>query len=209
MAIYYKATRLNGKDFRTNTVQFMVGQSIPAKPAVDNPECCTSDVYHASVHPHATLIGCSWPCRLFEVEGEPVTEEDDKRGFYTFRVVREIEAWRALGPNGREAAALIERCKTLTPDEIEGLATAWYATRNAAWGIAGDVAWDDSRGAAWGAARGAAGLAVRGAVRGAARDAVWDAVWDAVGALIIRDLISEEHFNALYEPWRSVIKNRD
>ena len=47
----------------------------------------------------------------------------------------------------------------------------------------------------------------------AAGDAAWDAAgnaagsaaWDAALALVVRDLISVEHFNTLYGPWASVI----
>ena len=34
-------------------------------------------------------------------------------------VIEEIEAWKALGPNGQEVAALIEKAKTITPEQAE------------------------------------------------------------------------------------------
>ena len=36
-------------------------------------------------------------------------------------------------------------------------------------------------------------------------DAAWNAARDAALALVARDLISTEHFDALYGPWASVI----
>ncbi len=209
MTIYYKATNMDGKDFFSNTVQFTVGESVPPLPEVLGPECCSSDVYHASTHPESTLIGGFWPCRLFEVEGIPVAEENQKRGFYTFKVVREIEAWRALGPQGREIVTFLERCSRLTVDEAESLEAAWVPTQvpgsdcRAAWRAANDALWTAARGSgrrhAWSACEDALWDATLAIARGAAACKV------AIGALCFRDLISEEHFNALYGPWASVI----
>jgi len=117
--LYYKATRPDGTDFHTGTVSFRVGESLPVKPELDSYECCTGQVFHASDTPSETLIGCSWPCRLFKVAGDPVAQSDHKFGFRTFRVVREIESWRALGPNGKAVAAMIERCREVTPDHLD------------------------------------------------------------------------------------------
>jgi hypothetical protein len=47
-------------------------------------------------------------------------------------VVRELPAHLALGPNGETVAALIERARTITPDEAERLNAAWNAARDAA-----------------------------------------------------------------------------
>jgi hypothetical protein len=223
MGRYYKATNMYGKDFYSNTVQFTVGESVPPLPEVIDPRCCSSDVYHASTHPESTLIGGAWPCRLFEVEGEPVADEDHKRGFYTFKVVREIEAWRALGPNGRELVALIERCQRLTADEAGSLAAARATVPDSAWDAAWNVVWDTAwntgratvRDVAWEAAWAvvraaavAAGNAAGAAVGDAIRNAAWNVVRSAIVALCLRDVIAEEHFNTLYGPWASVIDSQ-
>jgi hypothetical protein len=50
--------------------------------------------------------------------------EEHKYGCTKVKVVRELPAWQAFGPNGEAVAALIERCKTLTYD-----AAAWTAAR--------------------------------------------------------------------------------
>jgi hypothetical protein len=52
--------------------------------------------------------------------------EEHKYGCAVVKVVRELPAWQALGPNGETVGALIERCKTLTYDEV-----AWYAVAQA------------------------------------------------------------------------------
>ena len=57
------------------------------------------------------------------------------------------------------------------------MAAAWCAAGSAAW----SAAWD----AAWSAAR--------------------DATWDAARALVVRDLISAEHYDTLTAPWRTSI----
>lgn len=219
MGIYYKATTPDGLDFHTKTVDYAghlaSGEPLPLLTA-DVYRCCTNTVYHASDTPSETLIGCSWPCRLFEVEGEPVAEEDHKFGFRTFTVVREIEAWRALGPNGESVVAVIKRAGSLTAEEALGLYSAWDAAMVAAMGAALDAAMVAAMAAARVAARDAARIAAMDAAWVAARDAAGDAVRDAAGdaaedavtAVVVRDLITEEHFNTLYSPWDSVINKK-
>ncbi len=187
MTIYYKATRPDGTDFYNGTVDYAAicgtGESLPELPGGD---VCTNRVYHASDVATETLIGGSWPCRLFEVEGLPTDQRRHKFGFATLAVVCEVEAHRALGPNGEAVAELIERASELTGDEVQRLAAAWDAARYAA----------------------------RDAARYAARYAAWDAAWDAARdaardaalALVVRDLITDDQFNMLYGPWRDVIE---
>lgn len=137
MPIFYKAVRPDGFDFHSQTINYAQhltdGTALPVKTPTGTPRCCTSDVYHASTSKADTLIGGSWPCRLFEVEGEEVAEEENKRGFLTLKVVRELPGWEALGPNGEEVVSLIERARLMTADQIVRLAAAWAATRAAAW----------------------------------------------------------------------------
>lgn len=118
---------------------------------------------------------------------------------------------QAFGPQGEQVAALIDRAGKLTVDEVEKLGAAWYADGHAA----GDAVWDTAR--------------VARHVALVARDAAWDAVWDAAGdaaqfaardvtgvvarfaagdaalALVVRDLISKEHYDLLTGPWAQVI----
>lgn len=207
MSTYFKAVRPDGTDFRTGTIDYAaaLGGDPITVPMVPDPECCTSTVLHASTVPAETLIGGSWPCRLLEVTGTPVAEENYKRGFFSLTVVREINAHQALGPQGEQVATLIDRAGKLTVDEAEKLAAAreaaWVAVRVAVWDAARDAAWV----AAWDAARDAAREAAWVAAWATARDAVRAAARDAAVALVVRDLISKEHYDLLTGPWAQVI----
>ena len=220
---YYKAVRPDGTDFATGTTRPVVGEWMPR--IKGRLKLCKRG-YHVSDVPAETLIGGSWPCRLFEVEiAEDVSPKHiagHKRVVHTYRPLRELPAWQALGPNGEAVAALIERARSLTADEIQRLGAAWDAARVAAGSAAWDAAWDAARVAAWDAARGAAGSAAgsaarvaagsaaRGAARGAALDAARGAAGGAAGGaavgLVVRDLITPEQFGILYGQWASVIE---
>lgn len=207
MNTYFKATRPDGTDFWTGAVDYAaaLGGDPITLPVVRDPWCGTSDVLHASTVPTEALIGGSWPCRLFEVTGTPAAEGGYERGFFSLTVVREVDAYRALGPQGEQVAALIDRAGRLTVGETEKLAAAWVAFRTTVRG----AAWDAARTAAW------------DADRTTVRDAVWAAVWvavrasarasaratarDAAIALVVSDLISKEHYDLLTGPWAQVI----
>ena len=188
----YKATRPDGTDFRTGTVNY--AKALETGEVLKHPEKRKRNrpatYFSVSVTP-TDCTGMRWPCRLFRVEavGRAIKNDDleNKRCCSKLRVVEELPAHEALGPQGEEIAALIERCRTLPYDEAQELHAAWDAAwdaaRHAAWGAARDAAWeaarDAARGAAWDAALDAAWEAARDAARGAARGAAWEAAWDA------------------------------
>ena len=222
---FYKATRPDGTSFYNGTTKWQVG-CIVRHPAPDlSLGLCSAGVLHISDAPGETLVGGWWPCRLFEVEprDDMIGSEEHKYGCTAVKVVRELPAWQALGPNGEAVAALIKRCRTMTYDEAEQLSAAWsaarsaagdaawYAARDAAWDAAGDATWDAARDAAWYAARSAAWYATwdaaRDAARSAARDATWSAAWSATRALMVKDLITPEQFDLLHGPWASVMES--
>ena len=199
---YYKATTPNGTDFWGGTFDYAAaletGEIIEHRATMirDDPSTYLS----VSIHP-TNCTGMRWPCRLFRVEpvGRTLTASinDSKRACSALRVVEELPAHQALGPQGEQVAALIERARALTADEVGGLSAA----RDAAWAAAWGAAWD----AAWGAARAAAQDAAWDAARDAAWAAAWGAARDAILAVLARDLISPEQFDVLYGPWREVI----
>ena len=179
---YYKATRPNGRDFYTNTVDYAEaltsGETITHRHTSKEQVKGDAGTYLSISTSAADCTGMRWPCRLFVVEpvGCALKADDtlpNKRRVSSLRVVAELPAHEVFGPNGEAVAALIERAGRLTSDELDRL----YAARGAARG----AAWDAARGAAWGAARG------------------------AVLALVVQDLITPEYFNSLYGPWASVI----
>jgi hypothetical protein len=186
MTTYYKATTLAGHDFRTGTVDY--GSALISGSEVKHPIYTVPMIHDdpstylsISVEQAETLIGGAWPCRLFVVE--PVGEVLDnlsaseyKRACLSLRVVEELPAHLALGPNGARVAALIERGKSITYAEAKRMDAAW------------DAAWDAARDAAWDAARGAA-LAER----------------DAALAELVRDLITDAQYRKLAGPWNSVV----
>lgn len=112
-----------------------------------------------------------------------------------------------FGPNGEEVMELIKKARNLTLEQVQGLDAAWGIRRrpyrgaqipHAVWGASSyavwDTVWDAVCDGAW------------GCVWDDAWDDAWDAVWNAARALVVRDRISEEHFNILYGPWASVME---
>ena len=203
MSTYFKAVRPDGTDFRTGTIDYAaaLGGEPIILPEVPDPECCTSTVLHASTVPTETLVGGSWPCRLLEVTGTPVAQDGHKRGFFSLAVVREIDAHQALGPHGEHVAALIGRAGRITAGEAEKLAAVWEGT----WDAAQYAAWDAARNADRVAAQDAAWYAARDAARETAPAAAPVTARDAALALVVRDLISKEHYDLLTGPWAQVI----
>jgi hypothetical protein len=198
MSSYFKATRPDGTDFYTGTVDY--GAALASGDTIrldsDETEFPGPGWLHLATVP-TECDGMTWPCRLFEVE--PVGEfhrgegHPYKIGCREVRVLRELPAHEAFGPQGEQVAALIERARCLTAAEIKRLHAAWYAARAAARYAARYAAWDAAGDAAWYAAWDAAGYA--------AGDAAGYAAW----SLVARDLISTDAYDTLTRPWGEVI----
>ena len=199
---YYKALRPDGTDFATGRTRPVLGEWMPK---IEGLLSICERGYHVADAAAETLIGGSWPCKLYRVEAKGFDRSQSFRGNHlhkgvcrTYRLIEELPAWQAFGPNGEAVMALVEQARTLTPEDATRLDAAWDAARYAA------------RDAAWYAAWYAAG----DAARYAARDAAWYAAWDAaraaagyaVNALVVRDLITTEQFDILYGPWKAVME---
>jgi hypothetical protein len=132
----YKATDVQGRSFADTKVTWAVGETTTHPTSTTMVPNDVATYLSASVEP-ADCTGFRWPCRLFEVE--PVGDCLDgldyphKRAALAFRVVRELDAFEALGPNGEAVAKLIERTRRLTAGETARLDAAW------------DAAWDAAR----------------------------------------------------------------
>src|ERR1035437_7252887 len=193
----YKAVQPDGRSFNGGTVAWAVGETTTHPTSTEMVPNDAATYLSASSEP-ADCTGFQWPCRLFEVEpvGECLDELDypNKRAARAFRLVREVDAFEALGPNGEAVARLIGRITTCTPDEIKSLRAAWDAARDAArdaaWGTAWGAAWDAAQDAAWGVAW------------GVAWDAAWGAARGACLATLVKDKITPEQFATLTGPWR-------
>jgi len=113
------------------------------------------------------------------------------------------------GPYTVEIEALIERIKTMTPQEAQALADVYDASRFGKSRDAVDAVESAGRNSvwltAWYAAREAEGYRAGTGERNAAWYSTWHAVRDAISALTVRDLITPAQFDALYEPWSSVM----
>ena len=245
MTTYYKAVRPDGMDFFSGTVRWLppVGEPLPEgglivrHPTATTPNFGDDAADYLSVSTVPTdCTGMQWPYRLALVEAADATvwtpnatALPNKRAAVIWLVTAEVDAWPALGPQGREVAAIIDRVRMLTTDEWRQLTAAWNAAwgaawvtardaarnaarnaaRDAAWVTARDAAGDAARNAAWDAAwvtaRDAAGDAAGNAAWGAAWDAAWGAAHDATLATLVRDLITPEQYDLLMAPWRTVI----
>lgn len=213
MTIYYKATRPDGTDFWTGKLDYAaaLGDAPITLPTVDNPKCCTDTVLHAATVPTETLSGGWWPCRLFLVEGEPVAQVEHKLGLFSLRVVEEIDPHLALGPNGVQVARVIETARTLTTDQARAIGDKQYAELNGAHatlnGIV-DTTWyvaqEYARYVAQGHARIAAWYVTSDVSENINQYDIWNAFKGAVRAAVVRDLISDEHYQVLAGSWESV-----
>ena len=209
MTTYYKAVRPDGMDFFSGKVRWLppVGEPLPEGGLiVRHPTATTpsfgddaADYLSVSTEP-ANCTSMQWPCRLARLEATDAavwtpdaTALPDKRAAVVWLVTAEVDAWQALGPQGREVAAIIDRARMLTTDELRQLGAARVAARVAARDAARVAARDAARVAAWVAAR------------DATRDVAWGAARDAALATLTRDLITPRQYDLLMAPWRTVI----
>jgi hypothetical protein len=112
------------------------------------------------------------------------------------------------GSRTAEIEVLIERVKTITPEQFDALYNAYDSLAAARF----DELWN-----AWCAAESAVNCSGRTSLRWAVwysawnavgtdkQDEDWYAIWYAILVLLVRDLITEDQFNALYDPWASVM----
>ena len=213
---YYEAVRPDGASFHDPSFRWVPEDWTPADGPVRvehtdyDPTGGAGGYLSVSTEP-ADCTSMRWPCRLLIVQpvGEVLTPEPldfpHKRAGRAFDVIGERPAHEALGPNGREVAALLAELESFT-------SAAWDAVRDAVRDAARTAAWEAAWTAAWTAAWIAARDAVRDAAWTAAWEAAWDAAWDAawiaareaawdaVLATLARDLITPEQYEALMTP---------
>lgn len=227
MATYFKAVRPDGTDFRTGKVRWLPedgvipeGGWLVKHPTSTGISSWSTAKEYLSVSTFATDCTCAeWPCRLLAVEsvGRVVTPEasllPNKRAAVVWRVVRELPATDSLGPQGEQVAGLIEQFGRMTVAQLAQFeALTFEHFRSAPVTVVGDAEFQDLWNASRRRSRDAAGEAV-----GKALAAVTSYSWAldgpgewkmreaAVVAVLMRDLIHAETFNALVAPWESVM----
>ena len=216
MTAYYKATGPDGRDFHTGTIDY--GAALLSGEVVRHPTSKLkvpgdAGTYLSVSTEPADCTGFRWPCRLFRVEPvgrvgrAPIGDRlPNKRTTLALRVVEELPAHMALGPNGEAVVAFIERCRTMTPEQVRRLAAARATAKAAARATAKDAAkaavWAAARDAAWAAVWDAAWDAAWAAAWAAVWDAAWDAAWAAAWAIVVRDLITPAQYATLTQPFR-------
>lgn len=223
--IYYKAVSPDGTSFHDPSFRWVPKAGpvegivvIHPNPHDDHPSGwlsaatvptgCTGMVWDPTSDPPMRLL------ELTSVNGYPITAPlwnlPNKRAASAWLVVRELPATDALGPQGVEVAAILDRVSRLTDGETRKLtaareAAAAHAAWFAAWFVAKDAAQNAARIAAWNAVRKAVWNTSLSTVRTTAWDAAWDAAMDAARATLTRDLITPEQYDTLMTPWREVI----
>lgn len=160
-----------------------------------------------------TLYYHAWPFRLFEVTGG-VTHETYYEAFFSeLTVLREVEPHRAFGPQGRELIAMLERIKTITRAEAKSLKRSGNTQKSRA-GYEGTLASIRADAVAISANRYATGLSVSWTMDDYSLKHITkpahDAIIQAAKALAVRDwigreLFSQEYYDFLTRPWRTVI----
>ena len=206
---YYKAIRPDGTDWFTGKFRWLPEDGVIPEGGwrVEHPTPGPVGGSDAAGYLSVATIptdctGMAWPLRLLRVEPEGDVWTPAPRGLpnkrvaHAWRVMEERPAHEALGPQGREAVALIESAQGFTPDQLDAMDAARETAGKAAW----DAAYAAARAAAWDTAREAAWGAAREAAWGAAWDDAWVAAWEALLATIVRDLISPEHYATLMAP---------
>lgn len=192
----------------------------------------------AASEPGEVLAGGRWPCRLFVVEpcGEVLTVSSVLHidACTRWRILAEIPAWQALGPNGQDVAALLDQARALTFEQAKQIAATARTLRRAREEEMGP---GDGELSVYGAellaaimsARDAAITLTRHGALTAAHDAAWAAVtaaavaadvtvhtrrtWylarsatmDAARALVVADLLPSEALTALTSEWVTAV----
>ena len=145
---YYKAVRPSGASFHDPDFRWLPADGVipdggwlvehpdPAARIGRGSGAKASDYLSLSVEP-ADCTGFGWPCRLLVVEPVGRAYRDDeyphKRRVKGARVVAELPAWQAFGPNGEQVAAYLALLPSLSAEQR-------YAARDAAWDAAGYAA---------------------------------------------------------------------
>lgn len=216
MGLFYKATGLDGKSFNGGNEIWEPGEVFhSAKKSIfgtivksSTPNLSASDI------PSEAIIGGSWPCRLFLVEGESLKQHNHKHSFLQLEVIEELPAWQALGENGQQVAeflySITNIIKSTTPTDDKTLIEVQDIISTDAWNLAQHTAFNTALAAN-------RTLALNAAFNSASISAsevflapnptpdtthtCRGATWGVTCAYMVRDLISQSLFDTLLQPW--------
>ncbi len=90
---FYKLAQTDGWDFYSgNSINYRknIGKTISIRD-MGRYELCTCSVIHASKNPNDCFVGAKIPCSAYLVSGKPVVDTEEKCGFISLKVIREIK----------------------------------------------------------------------------------------------------------------------
>ena len=94
---YYKALRTDGTDFATGKTRPVLGEWMPK---IEGKLIVCRRGYHVADTAAETLVGGSWPCKLYRVEAKWFARSQSFRGGHlhkgvcrTYRLIEELPAW--------------------------------------------------------------------------------------------------------------------
>ena len=180
---FYKLTQPDGFDFHTGeTINYRdaVGKTVRAPNFNASGELCSSAFLHASRKPDQCFVGASIPCSAFVVRGAPILEDNQKVGFESLYIEKEVDPASIFKWNYNAAANPINpfsiRPPKITQQHIlllKNWATVWATVGATVW----DIIWDTVGATVWATVGATVGVTV-GAT-------VWDTVGAYVGSLFV------------------------
>lgn len=197
---YYKATQPDGTDFYSGTVDYAAalanGETLthPRAEWGAHSEVGLASSYFSVSVAAGDCTGFLWPCRLFLVE--PISPwrtrgpYRNKRACLSLRVLEELPAYQAFGPNGQAVADLLDR-------ELPAQRAVRLSETGGKVARATSAAGVGNRVAAFSAA-----LRAHPAPLGSSATITYSTVGLAAAALVVRDLISQPSYDLLTGPLR-------
>ena len=164
----------------------------------------TGHILAADLEPEALFAG-RWPVRLFLASSDEGNLGASGGGehvfaFWEMQVIAEVQAWRALCPNGLEAAEFVEAASKLSPAQAEALEAEFEIRKD---GL-GEIQ-RHAGGLLRAANRSRAHLSAAMAARPPGEYRLQYPTFHVAMALIGRDLLTPEMFNVLTRPWTESI----
>ena len=193
MAKFYKLAHPTGWDFYTfngkgGTINYResIGKHVVCPDYDRKGQLCSRAFIHASREPDQCFVGAKIPCSAYLVSGRPVAEDEQKCGFRSLRIIKELNPEKLFGWNYREATNLTHPFEIKPPKKItdEHMITLkqWDSVRASVW----DSVWDSVRASVW--------ASVWDSVRASVWDSVRASVWAYIGYL----------FGSLVKSWKYI-----